>query len=193
MFSSSRQTIYNDLLKALRYTYSKHNSKYGSGTGSVVNLSLGGSYSATVNSWVRQMVNGGLIVVVAAGNSNADAYHYSPASELTVLTVGAANVNDARSYFSNYGSLVDVFAPGESVWSVGLDGSASNLSGTSMASPHVAGLAALLMSSTDGLVAGMTSAQIQDYIKSKAVGMQNYSATMINTGCSTTTGRPAAA
>ena len=85
--------------------------------GSVANLSLGSGRSEAVNSAAAAAVRAGVFLSVAAGNSNSDARFYSPASEETVCTVGATGVGDARAWFSNYGAVVDVFAPGVDVLS----------------------------------------------------------------------------
>lgn len=114
---------------------------------SVLSMSLGGSYSAATNTAVKNTVAKGVTVVVAAGNDNADASNYSPASEPTAITVGATSSTDARASFSNYGTLLDIFAPGVSVLSawIGSTSATNTISGTSMATPHVAGLAAYLI------------------------------------------------
>jgi subtilisin family serine protease len=111
---------------------------------SVVNMSLGGSYTASVNAAVKAATDAGLTVVVAAGNSNDDASYYSPSSAPSAITVGAVEATNTRTWFSNYGSLVDIFAPGDGVISSyhTSDSATRYLAGTSMASPHVAGLAA---------------------------------------------------
>jgi subtilisin family serine protease len=113
---------------------------------SVANMSLGGGKSASVNSAVAGAVNRGVTMVVAAGNSSADACNYSPASEPTAVTVGATTSADARASYSNYGTCVDIFAPGSNITSAwNTSSSATNtISGTSMASPHVTGVAALV-------------------------------------------------
>lgn len=117
------------------------------GSGSVLSMSLGGDYSSAVNSAVTNTVDTGVTVVVAAGNDDANAANYSPASTPDAITVGAIDSTDARAYFSNYGSILDVFAPGVNVLSawIGSTTATNTISGTSMATPHVAGLAAYLI------------------------------------------------
>jgi subtilisin family serine protease len=109
----------------------------------VANMSLGGGYSSTINTAVTNLASAGVFVVVAAGNDNANACNYSPASATAVTTVGATTSTDARASYSNYGSCVDVYAPGSSITSTWSNGSTNTISGTSMASPHVAGVGAL--------------------------------------------------
>jgi hypothetical protein len=110
----------------------------------VANLSLSGNASAALDSAIRRSIAAGITYVVAAGNESDDARYYSPARVTEAITVGATRSSDGRASFSNYGSALDLFAPGESIrsaWYTANDASAT-ISGTSMATPHVAGVAA---------------------------------------------------
>jgi len=116
--------------------------------GSVANMSLGGGKARSLDDAVNAAVKRGLHFAVAAGNDNKDACNYSPAAAANAVTVGASTLSDSRAYFSNYGKCVDVFAPGLNILSTWIGGSTATnkISGTSMASPHVAGLLAYLLS-----------------------------------------------
>lgn len=111
----------------------------------VANMSLGGVYSSSTNLAVKRMTDKGITVAVAAGNDSLPACYFSPASAASALTVAATTRTDARASFSNYGSCVDLFAPGRDITSDWLAGGTRTISGTSMASPHIAGIAALVL------------------------------------------------
>ena len=143
----------SDVVAGMNWVRTNHSSG-----DAVVNMSLGGGGSKSIDDAVAALTSANITVVVAAGNSNDDAQYYSPARASTAITVGSTTSTDARSSFSNYGSTVDIFAPGSSILSAWYtSNTASNtLSGTSMASPHVAGAAAVYL----GLNTGSTPAQV---------------------------------
>jgi len=111
----------------------------------VANMSLGGGVSSALDTAVNNLSNSGVPIAVAAGNSNANACNSSPARAANAITVGSTTSTDARSSFSNFGTCVDLFAPGSGILSAWFSSNTATatLSGTSMASPHVAGVAAL--------------------------------------------------
>ncbi|MDB4950421.1 MAG: Aqualysin 1 [Gemmatimonadetes bacterium] len=113
----------------------------------VANMSLGGSFSSTLDAAVRRAISSGVTFAVAAGNDNLDACTGSPNDVGEAITVGATTSTDARASYSNYGPCVDVFAPGSSITSTWYTSTTATntISGTSMASPHVAGVAALYL------------------------------------------------
>jgi subtilisin family serine protease len=116
------------------------------GVPAVANLSFGGPANASIDAAVRRLIDDGVTVAVAAGNDNADAANFSPARVSAALTVAATDTRDTRAPFSNHGARVDLFAPGVAITSAWLNGGANTMSGTSMASPYVAGAAALVLS-----------------------------------------------
>ena len=110
----------------------------------VANMSLGGGVSTALDTAVQNSINSGVTYAIAAGNSNTNAANSSPARVSAAITVGASTINDARASFSNFGSVVDIFAPGQNItsaWATS-DTATNTISGTSMATPHVAGVAA---------------------------------------------------
>ena len=133
---------YSDIIAGLDWATQHHTTKPAVG-----NLSLGGGASFALDEAVRRAIADGIIICVAAGNSNADAITSSPARVSEAITVGATTSADGRAAYSNYGTVVDVFAPGSliiSAWKSAPNGY-NTISGTSMATPHVAGIAALYM------------------------------------------------
>ncbi|KAG8525772.1 uncharacterized protein KY384_000532 [Bacidia gigantensis] len=116
--------------------------------GSAANMSLGGGKSTTLDLAVNAAVDAGIHFAVAAGNDNTDSCDYSPAGAQNPVTVGASNLEDERAYFSNYGKCNDIFAPGLNILSTwtGSKYATKTISGTSMASPHIAGLLAYFLS-----------------------------------------------
>ncbi|KEY68609.1 hypothetical protein S7711_05789 [Stachybotrys chartarum IBT 7711] len=116
--------------------------------GSVANMSLGGGKTQALDAAVNAAVRTGVHFAVAAGNDNADACKYSPAAASEPVTVGASALDDSRAYFSNWGKCTDIFAPGLSIQStwIGSKYAINTISGTSMASPHIAGLLAYYLS-----------------------------------------------
>ena len=147
---------------------------HAAGQPAVANMSLGGGASSALDTAVNNCINDGVTFAVAAGNSNANACNYSPARVAAAITVGATTSSDARASYSNYGSCLDIFAPGSSITSAWYTStSATNtISGTSMASPHVAGVAALYLQGSPGASpATVRNALVNNSSASKLTGI----------------------
>ena len=140
---------WSDVIDGVNFVTWHHRQPAQQGTPAVANMSLGGETNDAVDAAVRNSIRAGVTYVVAAGNGNSDAGTYSPAGVSEAITVGATDRGDSRAEFSNYGSTLDLFAPGVSIPSawIGSDRMFATATGTSMASPHVAGVVALYLQS----------------------------------------------
>jgi subtilisin family serine protease len=132
------------------------------GQPAVANLSLGGAYDYATNDAIERAVADGITVVVAAGNESTDSCSKSPASAPNAITVGATASDDSRAFYSNFGACIDIFAPGSSIISAGISSTTATaqMSGTSMASPHVAGVAAIILGNAKGLSPAQVDARL---------------------------------
>jgi subtilisin family serine protease len=145
---------------------------------SVANMSLGGPVDEVLDEATRGAIAAGVTFAVAAGNSSADASTASPARVEEAITVAASDNADGQAYFSNFGTIVDLYAPGVDITSSWNDGATNTISGTSMAAPHVTGAAALYLSANPtatpaDVEAGLTAAASADKITNPTAGTPN--------------------
>jgi subtilisin family serine protease len=148
----------------------------------VANMSLGGGASSALDTAVNNAIAAGVTFAVAAGNENQNACNVSPARTANAITVGSTTNTDARSSFSNYGTCVDIFAPGSSITSSWYtsDTATNTISGTSMASPHVAGVAALyLQGNTTASAATVRDALVNNASSGKLTGINTGSPNLL--------------
>ena len=165
-----RQLVVDETVALLTFHFFLRTVQNAQKTGkpSVANLSLGSSFSQSVNDAVEAAVAGGVNMLVAAGNNNKNACNYSPASAPSAVTVGATEIDDDRASYSNYGKCLDIFGPGTDITSawIGSPSATKTISGTSMATPHVCGVAAKYLSADPSLTtANVTAKLISDSTK----------------------------
>ena len=168
---------YTDIIDGLNWIIADHVAT----KPAIVNMSIGGGVSKALDDAVQGVINDGIVVAVAAGNSSTDACNSSPSRAPNAITVGATGNTDAKASYSNTGTCLDIFAPGSNITSdyIGSNTATALMSGTSMATPHVAGVAAVLFgrypASTPTQIAAMlrTSAT-PNVVLSAGTGSPNY-------------------
>jgi subtilisin family serine protease len=184
VFGCSGGTSWSTVISAVDHVTQRHNAKKVSdpATSSVANMSLGGGGNTSVDSAVRNSVEAGVTYAVAAGNGNIigrqdDACKYSPARVREALTISATNSSDQKASWANYGNCVDLFAPGVSITSAWhTSNTATNtISGTSMASPHAAGVAALYLNANPGTAPATVHSDLRSLATTGVVTSSNTS------------------
>ncbi|CAE6471135.1 unnamed protein product [Rhizoctonia solani] len=167
--SDSGSCATSDIVSGVNYAYAQFKSN---GKPSVATMSLGGSASTAIDSAVSTAISGGLHFTIAAGNSNVDAANASPARVAAANTVGAIDSSNAKASFSNYGSVLDVWAPGVSILSayIGSTTATARLSGTSMATPYVAGILAYVLSEYGQVTPASLSASLKSNAQAVVTG-----------------------
>ncbi|CAE7180136.1 unnamed protein product [Rhizoctonia solani] len=170
----------SDIIKGIDYACNdfKHNGK----KPSVVTMSIGGDADDTLDQAVKNCIDWGMHFTIAAGNDNKDAQNVSPARAEQAITVGAVDKNDAKASFSNYGSILDIQAPGVNIVSAGNVGNTSRkMSGTSMATPYVAGVLAVALSNHGQMSPAELSKQSKYHAQDVCTGMPDGTTTLLAT------------
>ncbi len=157
---------YSSILKGLDFVVQQHKKNK---RPSVINMSLGGGKSDIINRAISTLYTNGIVSVVAAGNENQNACDVSPASAPDAITVGAVDKNNQFASFSNWGKCVDISAPGVDIESTYLEKCVKRLSGTSMASPHVAGYVALILGENPQMTPEAVSKMVSASATSNAI------------------------
>jgi len=177
VLNSAGSGTYADVIAGIEYVASKGNKQK---VDTIMSMSLGGPKSQAVDDATNAAVAANVAVIVAAGNSNNDACTLSPAGAKDAFTVGATDNTDKRASYSSYGKCVEIFAPGSDITSLwtGADGATNKISGTSMATPHVAGVAALFAGeqsfpTVKDLYAALTKAATPNVVKNPGTGSPN--------------------
>ncbi|KAF8738749.1 peptidase, partial [Rhizoctonia solani] len=167
--SDSGSCATSDIVSGVNYAYAQFKAN---GKPSVATMSLGGSASTSIDSAVSTAISGGLHFTIAAGNSNVNAANTSPARVAAANTIGAIDSNNAKASFSNYGPVLDVWAPGVSILSayIGSTTATARLSGTSMATPYVAGILAYVLSEYGQVTPASLSASLKSHAQAVVTG-----------------------
>ncbi|KAF9514756.1 hypothetical protein BS47DRAFT_1342736 [Hydnum rufescens UP504] len=160
----------SDVISGVNFAYQRAKS---SRRPSVVNMSLGSGLSTALNTAVSNAISGGLHFTVAAGNSDVDAKTTSPASVPTANTVGAIDSTNVKASFSNYGTVLDVWAPGVNILSafIGAPTATARLSGTSMAAPYVAGIIAIVLGEYGSVSPASMSSSLKSHARAIVTGV----------------------
>ena len=173
VFDASGSASFEIILNAMNWTITQH--KNYPGTAGIVSMSLGGPRNDATNQAADRIRKAGLLPIVAAGNENQNTRNVSPGSAEGSYTVGASDIDDSRAYFSNFGTDVNIYAPGVQIWSCKPGNSYQYLSGTSMATPFVAGFASYLAASNkltdaEDIAAALNTHVTKDHVSSAKEG-----------------------